>query len=163
MAAHGIERFARAELNDEIEFLLARAQAVGISHANKRFGNFGLKARSYAVLSLAASDLHPTQRELADFLSLDASQIVALVDHLEQQELVERREREREAQRRLQEEYLAELAAKRRRRILVAVLVLAVVVTLAIVLVSAFSGGDGAGAVSAVAVSSRAVIAGHVR
>lgn len=91
MAASGIERFTRAELNEEIEFLLARAQAVGISHANKRFGTFGLKARSYAVLSLAASNLNPTQRELADFLSLDASQIVALVDQLEDQGLVQRR------------------------------------------------------------------------
>lgn len=91
MAANDIERFARADLNNEIEFLLARARAVGIGHANKRFVEVGLKARSYAVLSLAASDLEPTQRELADFLSLDASQIVALVDNLEASDLVERR------------------------------------------------------------------------
>ena len=78
-------------------------------------------------------------------------------------ELVERREREREVQRRLQEEYLAELAAARRRRVVVVVLVLTIVAAGAVMLISAFSGGDGAGAVSAVAGSSRAVITVHVR
>jgi DNA-binding MarR family transcriptional regulator len=49
-----------------------------------------LKERSYSVLSLADSGLEPTQRELADFLSLDPSQIVALVDELESRGLVSR-------------------------------------------------------------------------
>jgi len=42
------------------------------------------------VLILANSGLEPTQRELADFLSLDPSQIVALVDQLEKRGLVVR-------------------------------------------------------------------------
>jgi DNA-binding MarR family transcriptional regulator len=46
--------------------------------------------RSYSVLSLACSGRNPSQRELADFLSLDPSQIVALVDELEQRGLVAR-------------------------------------------------------------------------
>jgi DNA-binding MarR family transcriptional regulator len=87
----GAARFANSELAQETEFLLARARAAGTGHANSRLLGLGLKARSYAVLSLAASGLEPTQRELAEFLSLDASQIVALVDHLEKENLVERR------------------------------------------------------------------------
>jgi DNA-binding MarR family transcriptional regulator len=51
---------------------------------------FDLKERSYSVLILANSGLEPTQRELADFLSLDPSQIVALVDELEKRGLVAR-------------------------------------------------------------------------
>ena len=46
--------------------------------------------RSYAVLSLACSGRDPSQRELAEFLSLDPSQIVALVDELERRGLVTR-------------------------------------------------------------------------
>ena len=84
-------RFAASALAEETAFLLARARALGITHANRRFAEVGLKARSYAVLSLAASDIQPNQRELAEFLSLDASQIVAIVDTLERAELVERK------------------------------------------------------------------------
>lgn len=90
MAKSDTARFASSELAQETEFLLARARATGTGHANSRLLSLGLKARSYAVLSLAASGLEPTQRELAEFLSLDASQIVALVDQLEKAELVER-------------------------------------------------------------------------
>lgn len=90
MSGSSTDRLASTELAEEIEFLLARARAVGTGHANERFVELGLKARSYAVLSLAASGLEPTQRELADFLSLDASQIVSLVDELEKAGLVER-------------------------------------------------------------------------
>jgi DNA-binding MarR family transcriptional regulator len=43
------------------------------------------------VLALACGNLGPTQRELAEFLSLDPSQIVALIDELEQRGLVERK------------------------------------------------------------------------
>ena len=90
MAKSDVTRFGASELAHETEFLLARARAAGTGHANSRLLALGLKARSYAVLSLAASGLEPTQRELAEFLSLDASQIVALVDQLEKAQLVER-------------------------------------------------------------------------
>ncbi|NKX52566.1 MarR family transcriptional regulator, partial [Arthrobacter deserti] len=46
--------------------------------------------RSYSVLSLACSGENPSQRELADFLSLDPSQIVSLVDQLEKRGAVTR-------------------------------------------------------------------------
>lgn len=91
MSTSDIARFGASELAQETVFLLARARATGTGNVNSRLLELGLKARSYAVLSLAASGLEPTQRELAEFLSLDASQIVALVDHLEKENLVERR------------------------------------------------------------------------
>jgi DNA-binding MarR family transcriptional regulator len=89
-AATGPERLMAAELADEIEFLTARARSVGSSRANLTLKELDLKVRSYSVLSLACSDLNPSQRELADFLSLDPSQIVALVDELERRGAVTR-------------------------------------------------------------------------
>ena len=86
-----IDRFLSSELAGEIEFLTARTRSLGSARANKLLGPLGLKVRSYSVLSLACSGLSPTQRELAEFLSLDPSQIVPLVDQLEERELVERR------------------------------------------------------------------------
>ncbi|MEN9751172.1 MAG: hypothetical protein RLZZ600_219 [Actinomycetota bacterium] len=83
-------RLHTAELANEIEFLMARARAVGTAHANEVLAGLDLKARSYAVLSLAVGGAKPTQRELAEFLSLDASQIVALVDVLQDRGLVAR-------------------------------------------------------------------------
>lgn len=85
-----IERFLGSELAGEIEFLAARTRSLGSARANKLLGPLGLKVRSYSVLSLACSGLAPTQRELAEFLSLDPSQIVPLVDALEREGLVER-------------------------------------------------------------------------
>jgi DNA-binding MarR family transcriptional regulator len=91
MTNTGISRFEQTDLCSEVEFLLARARALGTGEANTKFAELGLKARSYAVLALACSDLDPTQRELAEFLSLDASQIVSLVDQLEEAQLVSRK------------------------------------------------------------------------
>lgn len=86
-----IERFLGSELAGEIEFLTARTRSLGSSRANRLLEPLGLKVRSYSVLSLACSGCAPTQRELAEFLSLDPSQIVPLVDQLEGRGLVERR------------------------------------------------------------------------
>lgn len=78
-------------LGGDLSFLLARANALALAAANAALAQHGLKARSYAVLALAADDVRPTQRELAEFLRLDPSQVVALVDELEKRQLVERR------------------------------------------------------------------------
>jgi len=83
-------RLAAAGVADEIEFLLARARTTGIIRANRALEEFGMKVRHYTVLSLAASGLRPSQRELADFLQLDPSQIVATIDALESEGWVER-------------------------------------------------------------------------
>lgn len=85
-----VQRLAHSELAGEIDFLTARTRSQGSARANKLLAPLELKVRSYSVLSLACSELEPTQRELAEFLSLDPSQIVPLVDQLESRGLVER-------------------------------------------------------------------------
>lgn len=85
-----IDRFLGSELAGDIEFLTARTRSLGSARANKLLEPLELKVRSYSVLSLACSGLSPSQRDLAEFLSLDPSQIVPLVDQLEGRGLVER-------------------------------------------------------------------------
>jgi len=87
----GFEHLMTSPLVAEIEFLNARARAVGSSLANARLAEHGLRVRSYSVLMLASDGLRPTQRQLAEFLRLDPSQIVSIVDGLESAGLVERR------------------------------------------------------------------------
>ncbi|AMM31172.1 MarR family transcriptional regulator [Sinomonas atrocyanea] len=86
----GVPRLAESAIAEDIGLLLAKVHAVGSVLNNRALGEFGLRERSYSVLRLACSGLEPTQRELADFLSLDPSQIVALIDELEQRGLVAR-------------------------------------------------------------------------
>lgn len=86
----GASELATTELASEIEFLTARARSVGIARANAALAPLALRVRSYSVLALACSDRNPSQRELAKFLVLDPSQIVALVDQLEERQLVTR-------------------------------------------------------------------------
>src|SRR5699024_8399135 len=76
------------ELVQEIQFLTARLAAKGNNHANKLLEGLDLNVRQFSVLALAASDLKPTQREMSAFVALDPSQIVALVDTLEDRDLV---------------------------------------------------------------------------
>jgi DNA-binding MarR family transcriptional regulator len=83
-------RLATSAIADDIGLLLAKVRAAGSVLNNRTLADFGLRERSYSVLRLACSGLEPTQRELADFLSLDPSQIVALIDELEGQGLVAR-------------------------------------------------------------------------
>lgn len=71
-------------------FLLARANALSLGRMHAALSELGLKSRSYSLLAIAASDARPTQRELSEFLQLDPSQIVALIDELEQRDLVRR-------------------------------------------------------------------------
>lgn len=89
-APEALDRLLGSPLVGEIEFLTARARALGSAKANALLAPLDLKIRSYAVLSLACSGAAPSQRELAEFLLLDPSQIVALVDGLEQRGLVKR-------------------------------------------------------------------------
>jgi DNA-binding MarR family transcriptional regulator len=88
--ASDLERFLSSPVAQETEFLAARATAIGTAIANRRLREFGLRVRSYAVLSMATDDQRPTQRQLAEFLRLDPSQIVSLVDELETAGLVRR-------------------------------------------------------------------------
>lgn len=77
-------------LSDDASFLLARTNALSLATTNKTLEAFGLKARSYSVLALAAAVDHMSQRDFASYLRLDPSQVVALVDDLQQRGLVER-------------------------------------------------------------------------
>lgn len=94
MATLGTEvqtpRLAAARIGSDVGLLLAKLHAAGSVLNNKALADFGLRERSFSVLTLACSGLEPTQRELADFLSLDPSQVVTLVDDLERRGLVER-------------------------------------------------------------------------
>jgi DNA-binding MarR family transcriptional regulator len=83
-------RLQDSGLAREIEFLNARARSIGSAIANDLLQAHGLRVRSYSVLALACGGLRPTQRQLAEFLRLDPSQIVALVDELEAAGLVRR-------------------------------------------------------------------------
>lgn len=77
-------------LGRNVSFLLARASVVAAQRDNRALAPLGLKVRSFSVLSLAVDEQPPTQREIAEFLRLDPSQVVALVDDLESRGLVAR-------------------------------------------------------------------------
>jgi DNA-binding MarR family transcriptional regulator len=76
-------------LGSNLVFLLIRAGAQGAAQDTRALAKYGLKVRQYAVLSTACTEPR-TQRELSDFLMLNPSQVVALVDALEERGLVER-------------------------------------------------------------------------
>lgn len=78
-------------LTDEPLFLMARASSLGSAAANKKLARLALKVRQYSVLALACGDPAPTQTEVSSFLVLDPSQVVGIVDDLEQRGAVERR------------------------------------------------------------------------
>ena len=84
------ERLRHSVITDDLSFLLARANALSLAAGNAALSEHGLRARSYSVLALAAGDARPSQRELAEFLRLDPSQVVALVDDLQARGLVRR-------------------------------------------------------------------------
>lgn len=84
------ERVASGPLAYEIEFLTVRVFVAGTRLANERLRPLGLRARSYAALALACSDVPIRQRDLVTLLELDPSQIVALIDELESLGLVRR-------------------------------------------------------------------------
>lgn len=86
--ARSAEKLTAASISADAGFLLAKLHAAGSVLNNRALAGFGLKERSYSVLALANSKLEPTQREMAEFLSLDPSQIVALIDELEKRGLV---------------------------------------------------------------------------
>nr|WP_274636153.1 MarR family winged helix-turn-helix transcriptional regulator [Microbacterium bovistercoris] len=86
----GAERLWDTTVGGDVAFLLARANALSLSRTSEALSAHALKVRSYSVLGVVVSDARPTQRELSDFLELDPSQIVALVDGLERQGFVRR-------------------------------------------------------------------------
>lgn len=86
----GPARFWASSVGGDPAFLLARANALSLQRTKRALRPFGLNARTYTVLRLAAEGTRPSQRELSEFLQLDPSQIVALVDELEASDLARR-------------------------------------------------------------------------
>lgn len=78
------------DLLEDIGFLLSRSSGAAVRTANEQLRVHGLRARSYSVLALVVRVDGISQRSLSDLLALDPSQIVALVDDLESQGLIER-------------------------------------------------------------------------
>ena len=89
--ATSVGRLRGSALDDDLAFLLARATALTLAAGNAAMREFGLKTRSFAVLELAAAEVQPSQRDIAEYLRLDPSQVVALVDELESAKLVTRK------------------------------------------------------------------------
>ncbi|MCX2729521.1 MarR family winged helix-turn-helix transcriptional regulator [Saccharopolyspora sp. NFXS83] len=77
---------------EDLGFLLSRASGVIAKSASEALSPLGLRVRSYSVLAFVAEEPEGvTQRRLAALVGLDPSQIVALVDDLEDRDLVTRR------------------------------------------------------------------------
>jgi Transcriptional regulators len=85
-----IDALAESALATDVDFLAVKAFATGTRIANRSLARLDLRVRSYSVLAITCGARPVTQRDLAEFLSLDPSQIVALVDELESDGLVRR-------------------------------------------------------------------------
>lgn len=81
---------AHLPLTDDTAFLLARANARSLAAAHAGLADHGLRVRSYSVLALAVAEARLSQRDIAEYLWLDPSQVVALVDDLQRRGLVTR-------------------------------------------------------------------------
>ena len=90
MTSSAVDPQGSQALIDDMSFLLARASALSNAAGNAALTAFGLTVRSYSVLELAADGGRTSQREIAEFLRLDPSQVVALVDRLQKSDLVAR-------------------------------------------------------------------------
>ncbi|MCW2582854.1 MAG: Transcriptional regulator, MarR family [Klenkia sp.] len=87
-----MEVFMGQPLTDDLGFLLSRASGALVRATNTALGEHGLRVRQYSVLVLACErEDGVTQREVADVLGLDPSQVVVLVDELADTGRVERR------------------------------------------------------------------------
>ncbi|MGY1593547.1 MarR family winged helix-turn-helix transcriptional regulator [Geodermatophilus sp. SYSU D00708] len=79
-------------LTDDVGFLLSRASGLLVRATNAALATHGLRVRSYSALLLACDSADGiSQRDLAEALGLDPSQVVLLVDELTEAGLVERR------------------------------------------------------------------------
>jgi DNA-binding MarR family transcriptional regulator len=77
-------------LLDDIAFLLARASAAAVAAGNDALQPLGLTGRAFAALALAAEQDGVTQRGISEFLRLDPSRVVTIVDDLERRGFVSR-------------------------------------------------------------------------
>lgn len=75
---------------DRVGFLLARTGGHLVRSLNRALEPLGLRTRHHALLEASASRGGLSQRELGEFLGVDPSAVVALVDDLERAGLVRR-------------------------------------------------------------------------
>lgn len=73
---------------EDVVVLLARASGAALRRANAALDPFGLRARHYAAVRIAADAAGTPQRQIGMLLGLDPSAVVALVDDLERAGLV---------------------------------------------------------------------------
>ena len=78
------------DLLEDVLFLATRTSALAVGEANRALVPLDLRVRSYSVLSLACTGAPQTQKEIADYLLLDPSEVVTLLDDLESRSLVRR-------------------------------------------------------------------------
>src|SRR5258706_5188822 len=79
------------ELRGCIGFLLSRVGIATKLAAMEEFGRKGFKPYSYGFLAVLAEGVKETQATIADTLDLDRSQMVGILDELEERGLIERR------------------------------------------------------------------------
>jgi DNA-binding MarR family transcriptional regulator len=78
------------ELTRDVGFLMARASGLMVRITNTYLADHGLRVRHFSVLSYVCDRDGASQRQIAAYLGLDPSPVVALVDTLEAGGLVER-------------------------------------------------------------------------
>lgn len=78
------------ELAGDVGFLMARTSGLMVRITNSHLAGHGLRVRHFSVLSYVCDRDGVSQREIAAYLGLDPSPVVALVDALEAEGLVER-------------------------------------------------------------------------
>ncbi len=73
---------AAGRLGDNPGFLAARFTSLAATVSNRALAPFGLRARSYSLVELAASSGGMSQRDIGQILCLDKAHVVRLVDQV---------------------------------------------------------------------------------